>query len=210
MTLASGEGVDKLARPDGVELLDVTTEELLARAPPPAMRTPSSAGYTTAAATTAAAADTSPKSDCGAVTTPTSDGAKSVVSNESGSYEDNGMDSQQVAKKMKENELKDTVADKDAVEEYLLKIKPGCDFITTDFDNRERSRATEKQALEKAAAMLEETPAYKNAEAEAHVDSFGDCKKLCVKDGDHVDCKACMAEVSVPGYCAGHSGTTGC
>jgi hypothetical protein len=36
VTLASGEGAGKLARPDGVELLDVTTEELLARAPPPA------------------------------------------------------------------------------------------------------------------------------------------------------------------------------
>lgn len=27
---------------------------------------------------------------------------------------------------------------------------------------------------------------------------------------EHVECKACLAEVEVPGYCAGHPGTQGC
>jgi hypothetical protein len=40
-------------------------------------------------------------------------------------------------------DLKKTVADKVAIEAYLAKIKPGCDFITENFDEREDNRATE-------------------------------------------------------------------
>ena len=78
------------------------TPEDNAKRSPPAMRTSSSTSRTTEAATAAAAADVSPKSDCGAaVTTPTSDHAKSSVSNESGSLEDHSMDSQQIAERLK-------------------------------------------------------------------------------------------------------------
>lgn len=90
------------------------------------------------------------------------------------------------------------------------KIKPGCDFITTNFDDREANRAIEKKALEKCRTLIKDTPAYKTAVAEAHVESFGDCKEPCVKDEEHVECKACMAKTTVPGFCAGHSDTKGC
>merc|ERR1719162_1050792 len=107
-------------------------------------------------------------------------------------------------------DLKDTTEDRDGVEDYLEKVKPGCDFITANFPQRERNRATEKAALEKAVGLIEATAAYKTAVNAATKESYGDCKELCVKDLEGVKCKACMADVSVPAYCAGHKGTKGC
>lgn len=112
---------------------------------------------------------------------------------------------------LKANEdLKDTTADKEETEDYLAKIKPGCDFITSNFDTREKNRATEKRALNKAIGLIKGTPAYKTAVNEATLESYGDCKEPCEKDADHLDCKACMADVTKPAYCAGHKGTKGC
>jgi len=110
----------------------------------------------------------------------------------------------------KEAELKDTTADKEAIESYLLKIEPGCDFITENFSDRETNRATETGALENAQTLLKGTPAYKAAEAEAHTASFGECEEPCTESEEHVKCKSCMAETTIPGYCAGHKDTVGC
>jgi hypothetical protein len=110
----------------------------------------------------------------------------------------------------KKEEHKATTAEKEAIEAYLLKIKPGCDFITENFDERETNRATETTAMEKAVELIKDTPAYKAAEAEKHVEGFGDCKDKCVDNEEHVDCKACMADTTIPGYCAGHKDTEGC
>jgi len=107
-------------------------------------------------------------------------------------------------------DLKKTTEDKEAIEAYLAKIKPGCDFITKNFDLREKNRKTEKDALEKAIRLIKGTPAYKTFTAESTVESYGDCKEPCVKDEADVKCKACMADVTVPAYCAGHKGTKGC
>jgi len=111
---------------------------------------------------------------------------------------------------MKKDELKKTIEEKLAIEAYLLKIKPGCDFITKNFDDRESNRAIETKALNKAIELIKGTPVYKTYVAEDHVESFGDCKDICTEDEEHVDCKACMAKVTVPGYCAGHADTKGC
>lgn len=110
----------------------------------------------------------------------------------------------------KEAELKDTVEDKEAIEKYLSKIQPGCDFITENFDLRESNRVTETGALENAQDLLKDTPAYKAAEAEAHTASFGECEEPCTENEEHVKCKACLSETTVPGFCAGHSDTEGC
>jgi hypothetical protein len=109
-----------------------------------------------------------------------------------------------------QEDLKATTEDKEAIETYLLKIKPGCDFITKNVDLREKNRATEKAALEKAIKLIKATPAYKTAVNAATVESYGDCKEPCTKDENHVECKACMADVTIPAYCAGHKGTAGC
>jgi hypothetical protein len=111
---------------------------------------------------------------------------------------------------MRKKELKKTEGEKEALENYLSKIKPGCDFITENFDERERNRATETTALNKADGLIKATPVYKKAMAEAKTESFGDCKEPCTEDEDHVECKACMAKTSIPGYCAGHENTPGC
>lgn len=110
----------------------------------------------------------------------------------------------------KQQELKETQADKEAIEEYLLKIKPGCDFISKNFDEREANRATETSALNEAKGLLKDTPAYKAAKAEEREEGFGECKDPCNENEDHVECKACLAKTSIPGYCAGHKGTPGC
>merc|ERR1719240_1339085 len=109
-----------------------------------------------------------------------------------------------------QEDLKATTEDKEAIEAYLLKIKPGCDYITSNFDLREKNRATEKAALEKAIKLIKATPAYKTAVNEATVESYGKCKEECMEEPDHVKCKACMADVTIPAYCAGHEGTPGC
>jgi len=109
-----------------------------------------------------------------------------------------------------QEDLKETTKDKEAIEAYLLKIKPGCDFITKNYDEREASRKTEKAALEKAIGLIKATPAYKTAMAEAKVEGFGKCKEPCTKDEADAKCKACLADVTVPAYCAGHAGTKGC
>jgi hypothetical protein len=105
---------------------------------------------------------------------------------------------------------KATTEDKESIEESLESMKAGCDFITSNFKLRNKNRATEKTALNKATSTLKASPAYKAAESEATVESYGDCKKPCVKDAANVKCKACRADVTVPAYCAGHKGTPGC
>merc|ERR1719263_1127913 len=109
-----------------------------------------------------------------------------------------------------QEDLKATTEAKESIEAYLLKIKPGCDFITKNFKLREKNRSIEKSALEKAIKLIKGTPAYKSAVSEATVESYGDCKEPCVEDKADVKCKACMADVTIPAYCAGHKGTKGC
>jgi len=116
----------------------------------------------------------------------------------------------QKEKKMKEEDLEKTEAEKAALEAYLLKIKPGCDFITGNIDKRKASRVKETASLESARGLLQGSAVYKEAEADAHQESLGECQSICEKSEDHVDCKACLAKTSVPGYCAGHPATTGC
>merc|ERR1719213_1244104 len=106
-----------------------------------------------------------------------------------------------------QEDLKATTEDKEAIEAYLAKIKPGCDFITENFDIREKNRKTETEALEKCQDLIKGTPAYKAAKAEEHQESLGKCKDICNDAGEeHAKCKACLADVTVPGYCAGHAG----
>merc|ERR1719453_2809097 len=70
------------------------------------------------------------------------------------------------------------------LEEYLADIKPGCDFITENFEDREKNRETETKALEKAQGLIKDTPAYKTAVAKEHEDSLGACKDICLDAGE--------------------------
>merc|ERR1719262_703251 len=82
----------------------------------------------------------------------------------------------------KKEDLKDTEAAKATIESYLLSIKPGCDFITTNFDSREANRKTEVDALEKAVKLIKASPAYAAAMEKAKTESFGKCAELCNAD----------------------------
>merc|ERR1719446_309583 len=111
---------------------------------------------------------------------------------------------------MKKKDLAKETAGKIATEDYLAKIKPGCDFITDNIEVRDESRATEKTALKHAKALLKGSPAYKAAMENAKVESWGACKEKCIGQEEHAKCKACLAKVTIPGYCAGHPETAGC
>lgn len=110
----------------------------------------------------------------------------------------------------KQSEHKATVAEKEAIEAYLLKIKPGCDFITENIEVRKENRKDEEEALKGAVKLLKDSPAYQTWVGEDHNETLGDCLSICAPDEEDVKCKACLAKVSIPGYCAGHPGTTGC
>lgn len=111
----------------------------------------------------------------------------------------------------KKKDLEETEAAAAANLAYLEKIKPGCDFIDSKFLAREAHRAAESAALKKASTLLMGTPAYKAAVAAADLESLGSCETICTENSrEDVKCKACLAKVSVPGYCAGHPDTEGC
>merc|ERR1719183_457859 len=106
-------------------------------------------------------------------------------------------------------DLEKTTREKIALERYLLKIKPGCDFITENIDTRKDNRAAETSALNNAKDKLKSTPAYKSAAAAVEKDMLGKCADSCA-DKSSVECKACLAGTSVTGYCAAHKGEAGC
>merc|ERR1719456_335073 len=103
-----------------------------------------------------------------------------------------------------------TVKAKKAIERYLEKIKPGCDFITQYIDGRTDARKAEKEALIEAKKILKGTPAYQSAQAKDEKEALGKCADKCVGNMEHVECKACVAESTIPAYCAGHADTPGC
>jgi len=110
-----------------------------------------------------------------------------------------------------EADLEKTTEEKIAQEKYLLSIKPGCDFITLNFNAREISRLEEKRSLNFAITTIKASPVYTAAVTAKAQAALGVCKDTCNAEGEeHVKCKACLASVTVPGYCAGHPGTTGC
>lgn len=98
------------------------------------------------------------------------------------------------------------------VERYLKKIKPGCDFMVDNFDERKKNRGKEKKALKMAVKKLKGTPAFKKAELAAEQESWAKkgCKEVCMEDKEHAKCQACLNGVSVPGYCVTHKDTPGC
>merc|ERR1719197_1586531 len=106
-------------------------------------------------------------------------------------------------------DLDKTTKEKKAIEAYLLKIKPGCDFITENIDTRKDNRAAETSALTTAKEKLMGTPAYKSAAAAVEKEMLGKCADACANKSS-VECKACLAGTSVTGYCAAHKGEAGC
>jgi len=93
-------------------------------------------------------------------------------------------------------DLEKTTKEKKALERYLLKIKPGCDFITENIDTRKDNRAAETEALGTAKDKLKSTPAYKSAAAAVEKEMLGKCAEPC-SDKSSVECKACLAGTSV-------------
>merc|ERR1719263_2122779 len=110
----------------------------------------------------------------------------------------------------KQGDLKDTTAAKETIEAYIEKIKPGCDFITKNFDLREKNRATETEALDKAVKLIKDTSAYKDAAAKEKALLNGKCKSDCKLDKTALSCKACMDGKSKDEYCKAEPGTPGC
>merc|ERR1719506_1365751 len=103
-------------------------------------------------------------------------------------------------------DLTKTVSEHKAIESYLLKIKPGCDFITENIDVRDEHRGKEIEALLGAEESLKNTPVYKKAAAEAEKEALGKCADACPVGEDHnLACKACIAGITESAYCGGHA-----
>jgi len=112
----------------------------------------------------------------------------------------------------KKKDLSATTQEKEAVEAYLVEIKPGCDFIMKNIGTRDAHRVAEITGLQNAVQSIKGTPAFRRFTAEQHDEDLGDCEKTCkaAESEAHAECRACLAGTSIPGYCAGHPGTLGC
>jgi len=120
-----------------------------------------------------------------------------------------------LAAKEKERVLKNINKEADenerkAAEDYLLSIKPGCDFMDQNLDSRKSSRRAEKSALADSLRLMEDTPEYKTAAAAEEAEALGECADACVGQLDHLDCKVCQTGSSPAGYCGSNPDTPGC
>merc|ERR550537_54106 len=105
-----------------------------------------------------------------------------------------------------EEDLAKTTSEHTAIVNYLLKIKPGCDFITDNIETRNEHRAAEMQSLIAAEEALKATPAYKKAAAEAEKEALGECAEKCpIGEDKNLACKACIAGITESAYCGGHA-----
>mmetsp|Transcript_27404 Transcript_27404/g.47530 ORF Transcript_27404/g.47530 Transcript_27404/m.47530 type:complete len:760 (+) Transcript_27404:81-2360(+) len=109
-----------------------------------------------------------------------------------------------------EQEKKAEEDEKAAAEAYLADIKPGCDFITENIVLRTTNRAEETKQLNAAIDLIKGTPVYMKFEAETHLESLKGCVLECQGAEGTATCKACLADVTVPAYCAGHPTVSGC
>merc|ERR1719482_1909123 len=100
--------------------------------------------------------------------------------------------------------------EKKAAEDYLLSIKPGCDFMDQNIDARKSSRRAEKSALEDSRKLMEGTPEYKEAAAAEEAAALGECADACVGRLEHAECKSCQGDTTVTGYCTSNPDTEGC
>lgn len=107
---------------------------------------------------------------------------------------------------------KRTTEDELGASEALKKAREegGCTFINENFDTREANRKTETDALKSAVKTLKGSAAFKNKVRSDEVASFGECKEHCVDGTNNADCQACLAGVSVKGFCTNHADTPGC
>eukprot|EP00933_Yihiella_yeosuensis_P071758 TRINITY_DN799_c0_g1_i1.p1 TRINITY_DN799_c0_g1~~TRINITY_DN799_c0_g1_i1.p1 ORF type:complete len:712 (+),score=227.10 TRINITY_DN799_c0_g1_i1:94-2136(+) len=64
----------------------------------------------------------------------------------------------------REKERDATEKELDAVTAFLHEIKPNCDFMEANYENRKASRVKETEALEKADGLIKQSPAYMAAE----------------------------------------------
>jgi len=110
----------------------------------------------------------------------------------------------------KRTDLKDTTKAKEAIETYLDKIKPGCDFITANIKLRDTNRATETKALNKAEGLVKGTAAYKDAVQKDKELAAGKCKKACRMDDTNLKCKVCVAGMTKHDFCKKHGDFPGC
>merc|ERR1719235_2455494 len=108
-----------------------------------------------------------------------------------------------------------TTKEKEAIENYMAQIKPGCDFITQEYSTRKAAREAETAALNTAIDKLKATPVFAAALAAAKKEELGKCAEICEPEGgpsrmDHAECQACRSGVTVIGFCAGNEGVEGC
>jgi len=94
----------------------------------------------------------------------------------------------------------------------MAKNLPGCTFVKDPA--RLAARTKDSRNIAAAEAQIKDTDVYKAAVKESLHASYGKCRKKCISGGivddAKVSCKACQADTTEVGYCAGHASTPGC
>jgi len=99
-----------------------------------------------------------------------------------------------------------------ATQDLMAKNLPGCTFVKDPA--RLEARTKDSRNIAAAEAELKDTDVYKAAVKESLHASYGKCRAKCISGGivddAKVSCKACQADTTEVGYCAGHASTPGC
>jgi len=94
----------------------------------------------------------------------------------------------------------------------MAKNLPGCTFVKDPA--RLAARTKDSRNIAAAEAQIKDTDVYKAAVKESLHASYGKCREKCISGGivddAKVSCKACQADTTEVGYCAGHASTPGC
>jgi len=99
-----------------------------------------------------------------------------------------------------------------ATQDLMAKNLPGCTFVKNPA--RLAARTKDSRNIAAAEAQIKDTDVYKAAVKESLHASYGKCREKCISGGivddAKVSCKACQADTTEVGYCAGHASTPGC
>lgn len=99
-----------------------------------------------------------------------------------------------------------------ATQDLMAKNLPGCTFVKDPA--RLAARTKDTRNIVAAEAQIKDTDVYKAAVKESLHAGYGKCRSKCISGGivddAKVACKACQADTTEVGYCAGHKSTPGC
>jgi len=95
---------------------------------------------------------------------------------------------------------------------YLEQIKPSCDYMVANIDQRRAGREEESAELKQSMEDLKASDAYHELARQAEAEALGHCASRCMPDSKKASaaCMACRAKTSVEQYCAANADNPTC